>query len=84
MREISVTIPCATTWPTSEELSARNAAMKEVDAAAIGKCTGAGGGMGEMDFCYRVDDEFAARTAIEQAMKKHFPNTPYRIKASDA
>ena len=64
--ERSVNIPVAGMWPSPEELAARNAAMASLDAVGIGTCTGAGGGMGEMDFSYRVTDEVGCdRPAIE-------------------
>jgi hypothetical protein len=61
----------------------RNAVTDALDAAEIGKCTGAGGGRGEMDFCYQVSDEQAARAAIAAAMQSLMPGAQYRIRVSE-
>lgn len=64
--KVSVIIPFAGTSPSPDELAARNAAMASLDEVGIGTRIGAGGGMGEMDYSYRVTDEPAARSAIER------------------
>jgi hypothetical protein len=58
---LEVTIRIASTWPSCEELAARNRVEDVLDAACIGTCIGAGGGMAEMHLAYRVADESAAR-----------------------
>ena len=80
---LEIEIPIASTWPTREELQARNTVEAALDAAAVGKCTGAGGGMGQMDLTYRVDKESAvatARVAIDEAMKLHMPAFKYQVR----
>jgi hypothetical protein len=78
-----VTIALAGTWPTADELAARNAVTDALTAAGIGVCTGAGGGRGAMDFSYRVSDVEAARTAIASAMQAHMPGVEYRVRVSE-
>jgi hypothetical protein len=83
MISLEVTMPIASTWPTREELAARNAVEQALIAAPVGKCTGAGGGMGQMHLTYRVDEESsvpAARAVIDEAMKTHMPNFQYQIR----
>jgi len=77
---LSVTIPAAGTWPTADELAARNAVTRALDAAGIGTCIGAGGGLGEMDFSYEVCDESTARRAIDSAIQKHMPGVKYDVR----
>ena len=82
MFALEITIPIASTWPTREELAARNRVEAELMSATIGKCTGAGGGMGQMHLTYRVDNVAlipAARVLVEEAMKKHMPNFEHHI-----
>lgn len=77
MLHLEITIPIAATWPTSAELAARNAVEAALNAARLGVCTGAGGGMGQMHLTYRLTDESAAsaaRSLIAQAMKTHLPD----------
>ena len=77
-------MPIASDWPTRDELAARNAVEAALIAAAAGKCTGAGGGMGKMHLTYRVNDEAevaAARAVIDEAMKKHMPGFQYEVSA---
>ncbi len=83
MVTLEITIPIASTWPTREELNARNAVESALVAAGIGKCTGAGGGMGQMDLTYRVDDDTqvpAAHALIAGAMKNHMPGLEYQVR----
>ena len=61
----------------------RNTVTDALDAAKIGKCTGAGGGRGEMDYCYQVSDEQAAREAIAAVMQSLMPGARYRIRVSE-
>jgi mevalonate kinase len=82
MITIEIRIPIASTWPTREELGARNAVEASLNAAGIGKVTGAGGGMGSIDLAYRVDDEAkitAAKAAIDEAMKTHMASFRYQV-----
>lgn len=84
MVALEVTMPIASVWPTRDELSARNAVEAALATAAVGICTGAGGGMGQMHLTYRVNSESevpAARAAIDQAMKKHMPGVHYEVLA---
>lgn len=83
MASVFVTIPVAATWPSAGELKARNAVIAAVDVAAVGTCTGAGGGLGAMDFSYSVADVAAARTVIERAMEEHMPAAEYQMRVSD-
>ena len=83
MPQIIVEIPIGGAWPSAEELSARNAVIDELDAFAIGSCTGAGGGRGAMDFSYRVAEEASARVTIEQVMQRHMPHSKYVIRVSE-
>jgi hypothetical protein len=80
VKQLIVTIPIKSRWPTQEDLAARNAAMDAVSAEAIGTCTGAGGGMGEMDYSFRVTDETLARATIDRAMQEHMPGVVYHIR----
>jgi hypothetical protein len=77
---LEITIPIASTWPSRDELAARNTVEHALKSASIGKCTGAGGGMGQMHLTYRVTDESAARAAIAEAMKAHMPSFQYSLK----
>ncbi len=83
MAHVCVSIPVARNWPSREELMMRNTVTDALDAAEIGKCTGAGGGRGEMDFSYQVSDEQAARAAIAAAMQSLMPGVQFRIRASE-
>ena len=67
MVTLEITIPIASTWPTREELNAQNAVESALVPVGIGKCTGAGGGMGQMDLTYRVDDD----TQVPAAQAHH-------------
>ena len=83
MITLEIAIPIASTWPTRDELVARNAVETALIAAAVGQCTGAGGGMGMMDLTYRVDNEPSipiARAIIDDAMRKHMPSYQYEVK----
>jgi hypothetical protein len=83
MIALEITMPIASTWPNREELAARNAVEQALMASPVGKCTGAGGGMGEMHLTYRVDDESrvaAGRAVIDEAMKTHMPGSQYQIR----
>jgi hypothetical protein len=83
MLTLEITIPTASTWPTRDELFARNTVEKALNEAGIGRVTGAGGGMGNMDLAYRIDDEtktMEARAAIDQAMKAHMASFQYKIR----
>ena len=79
MPRLELTIPVASTWPSHEELTARNAVEDALNLADVGSFVGAGGGMGQMDLCFDVDDEASARAVIAQAMKIHMPGAKYRI-----
>ncbi len=79
MASVFVSIPVAAAWPSAEELDARDAVIAAVGAAAAGTCTGSGGGLGVMDFSYRVADPTAARAAIERAMAEHLPGVQYQL-----
>lgn len=83
MPHIFVEIPTADTWPSPEELSARNAVIDTLDGLAIGSCTGAGGGLGSMDFSYRVADEANARATIDDVMQRHMPESKYQTRVSE-
>jgi hypothetical protein len=82
MLSISVTIPVAGSWPSADELTLRNRVTAALTEVGIGKCKGAGGGCGEMDFSYNVSDEQVARTAIDVAMNQHLPGVAYRVRVS--
>ena len=83
MSSIWVTIPTVGTWPSASELSTRNAVTDALNATGIGTCTGAGGGMGEMDFSFRIEDEKAARSAIETVMQSLMPGVRYHIRLAE-
>jgi hypothetical protein len=83
MPHVFVEIPVAATWPSAEDLSDRDAVIEELNRLGIGTCTGAGGGMGSMDFSYRVADEAEARTAIERVMGRRMAGCKYLIRASE-
>jgi hypothetical protein len=86
MISLEIAISIASVWPTREELVARDAVESALQAAGAGKCTGAGGGMGQMHLNYRVDDESAvpaARAVIEDAMKANMPAFRYTVQAHE-
>jgi hypothetical protein len=69
MTTLTIKIPIASEWPTSKELALRNKVGAALDASGNGQCTGAGGGLGEMDLSFRVDDDsrvLAARAKSRQ------------------
>jgi hypothetical protein len=87
MIALEIRMPIASTWPSREELAARNAVEQALIASSVGKCTGAGGGMGQMHLTYRVDDDSsvpAARAVINEAMKTHMPNFQYQVRVHEA
>ena len=61
MVRLEITIPVASQWPTQQELDARNAVEDALMDADVGEFVGAGGGMSQMDLCFEVADEKAAR-----------------------
>jgi hypothetical protein len=84
MIALEIAIPIASTWPSRDELAARSAVEAALLAAAVGKCTGAGGGMGMMHLTCRVDNESwisAARAVIDEAMAKHMPSCRFEVTA---
>jgi hypothetical protein len=84
MITLEISIPIASQWPTRDELTARNAVEAALDAAGVGICSGAGGGMCQMHLAYRVDNESAlpaARAVIDAAMKTHMPGFRYQVRA---
>ncbi len=84
MIALEITMPIASEWPSREGLFARNAVESDLIVAAVGKCTGAGSGMGKMHLSHRVNNESeapAARAAIDEAMKKHMPGVQYEVTA---
>jgi hypothetical protein len=83
MVELEITIPVASKWPSRDELKARNAVEDALNQSAVGKCSGAGGGMGEMDLTFRIADQTAlpaARAVIDQAMNTHMLGVEYRVR----
>ena len=83
MLTLEITIPVGSTWPTRDEINARNAVEEALDATGIGIVSGAGGGMGVMDLAFRLEDEAkvpAAHLAINEAMKTHMPNFKYTVR----
>lgn len=80
MAMLSVAIPTASTWPTIDDLSARNAITDDLSAANVGAFIGAGGGGGEMDFQFEVADEQAARDVIGAAIRRHLPGAKYQVR----
>ena len=84
MIALEITMPIASDWPTRDELGGRNAVELALIAAAVGQCTGAGGGMRQMHLSYRVNHESdvpAARAAIDKAMKEHMPGFQFEVTA---
>ena len=79
MTLLNVVIPVSHNWPTSDELNARNAVIRQLK--HIGTSNGAGGGCGQMDFALKVSDEIAARRAIDTAIQQHFPGRKYSVVA---
>ena len=79
MPRLEITIKVASTWPSPEEMEARNAVEDAFMEADLGEFVGSGGGGGQMDLCFDVEDEAAARALIAQAMKMHMPAAKYRI-----
>ena len=77
---LEVIIPITATYPTADELSARNRIEDALTAASVGSFIGAGGGNGEMDISFRIDDEKIARAAIASIMQTHMPGVEYRVR----
>ena len=82
MPNLVITIPTKSIWPSAEELAARSQVENELRSAKIGHCTGAGGGRGEMDLSFNVDDEFAARAAVDRAMQRIMPEVDFRVRVT--
>jgi hypothetical protein len=83
MLSVWISISIASEWPSRGELAGRNEVEDALEAAAIGECTGAGGGMGKMDLSFKVPDESKARAAIEKAMQQHLPGLVYQVNVSE-
>jgi hypothetical protein len=82
MVTLEIAIPVPSEWPTRGELVCRNRVEDALNAAGVGTVSGVGGGMGNMDVAYRLDDETkipAARTVIAEAMKSHMANFQYKV-----
>jgi hypothetical protein len=73
MAQILIEIPVGDTWPTREELAARNEIIDEINRKSIGTCTGAGGGMKAMDFSYSVTDVDKAREVVAKVLQARRP-----------
>lgn len=82
-RQVFVEIPVDGEWPSPEDLNARNAVIEALDQRNIGEFIGSGGGMGNMDFSYRVTNEDKARQAIEATMARLLPNRLFTLEVSD-
>jgi hypothetical protein len=82
MPTIWVEMPLKSNWPTRAELASREAAIRHLNAIAIGKCTGAGAGRGMMDFSYQVSDEASAKKAIDSAMQELMPAVSFKIRVT--
>jgi hypothetical protein len=83
MAELEVTIPTASTLPSRDELALRNAVEATLNQTGVGICSGAGGGMGEMQLTFRAADQTAmplARAAVDRAMATHMPGFEYRVR----
>ena len=77
---LSVSMPVASGgFPNAEELAARNRIEDELTERGLGQCTGAGGGLGEMDISFQVKDEASARAMIAEVVAKHLPKIPVRV-----
>ena len=79
---ISVDIPVAGDWPSSGDMNSRNAITDELNALGIGEFSGAGGGMGAMDFEYEVDNVDAAEATVKAVIAKHLPDREYSLRIS--
>lgn len=82
-RQVFVEIPVDGEWPSPEDLNARDAVIDALDQRNIGEFIGSGGGLGNMDFSYRVSNEEVARQAIEATMARLLPNLPFTLEVSD-
>ena len=83
MPRISVNIPVAGDWPTPEDMDARNAITDELDEVGLGEFTGAGGGLGSMDFSYTVASGEAAERVVREVIAKHLPKREYSVRVVD-
>lgn len=83
MATVLVTIVTASSWPDPAELKLRNAVTNALMAASLGTHTGSGGGLGEMDFSFRVADAQVASAVIDDIMHCQMPGAEYRIRVSD-
>ena len=83
MAYLSVDIPVAGDWPNPEEMNARNAITDELDAMGFGEFSGAGGGMGSMDFSYTVANAEVAEQTVKEVISKHLPNREFSVRMSD-
>ena len=82
-RQVFVEIAVDGEWPSPEDLKARDAVIDALDQRNIGEFIGSGGGMGNMEFSYRVSNEETARQAIEATMARLLPDRPFKLEISD-
>ena len=80
---LSVSIPVARQFPNSDELTTRDAIIEELEQRQLGESTGSGGGFGQMDFAFNVEDEATARALITEVVKKHLPGAAFKITRID-
>lgn len=80
MPTISVTIPVANFWPSSEDLSARDNVMKALTELGFGSPIGCGSGRGTVDFSYHIADSDSATEMALGVVRKHFPKTAPQIR----
>ena len=64
-------------------MDARNAIMDELDELKLGEFSGAGGGLGSMDFSYTVADAATAERTVREVIAKHLPERDYTVRVSE-
>ena len=79
---LSVSMPVARQFPNSDELATRDAIIEELE-QRLGDSAGSGGGFGQMDFAFNVEDEASARALITEVVKKHLPGAAFTITRVD-
>jgi hypothetical protein len=79
---LSASMPVASgKFPSREEVMVRNTIIDVLNKRGLGKFSGAGGGMGEMDFSFHVEDESTARRMIEDVVGEYLPGVAVKVVA---
>ena len=80
---LAVSIPVARQFPNSDELTTRDAIIEELEQRQLGESAGSGGGLGQMDFAFNVEDEATARALITEVVEKRLPGVTFKVTRID-